>query len=169
MTAMLDLEPIERAIKQIEALEETSKAKWYATSYHYLYCLKEDGSGTNDGTTGKEAWYQGVWRQVTHCGTAMCLAGWIADMNGGIWIEDSSYLVPTEEERAKAPQMDTIPGTAPIFTAPADRVVNITGIDWAEADYLFSPDRTLQNMKDWLEEKQANPDKIIRSTEMVRR
>jgi hypothetical protein len=159
---MLDLEPIERAVKQIETLEETSKAKGYETSYHYLYCFNKDGNYAGDESTGKEAWYQGTWRQVGHCGTAMCLAGWIADMNGGTWVGKTSYLELFEGEEPEYPG-------DPAYITPARRVVSITGIDWAEADYLFGPDTTLQNMKDWLKVKKAHPDKIIRSTEMVRR
>lgn len=130
----LNLEIVERAIKQIEALEEIRSQ----------HC----GTGVSFANTKGDCWVQDDWRYVGECGTAMCLAGWINTLDCGEWIEKSSFLIARKDE----------PGT--YTTTRCDRVVtaerramNVTGISRQDADYLFSSGRTIQDMKDWVEEQ----------------
>lgn len=70
-------------------------------------------------TAHQEAWNQGSWRQFQEndnaCGTAMCFAGWAAQLDEGIWLTDvlspegwylreeySTYLLATPAEVAMA-------------------------------------------------------------------
>lgn len=154
--SFLNLDIIETAIKQIDVLEE-QRLKWIQerlsqtgeiVSSRILY-INSDWT-LEEGTLPRYAWNQSEWRIVGTCGTSMCLAGWICDLDCGEWVTYTPFLKPRPEE----PEEDVTYMGIPAMR----RAINVTGISDDDANYLFAHNTTIGMMKDWLKEKRANPE-----------
>ena len=115
----LNLDIIETAIKQIEVLEEQRLEAGVSVKAYINEDSLEEGMC-------RYAWNQSEWRIVGMCGTSMCLAGWICDLDCGEWVSDTSFLEPRPEE----PEEDMTYMGIPAM----QRAINVTGIsdDWMQ-------------------------------------
>ena len=138
--SFLNLDIIETAIKQIEVLEEQRLEAGVSRRAYINEDSPEEGMC-------RYAWNQNEWRTVGMCGTSMCLAGWICDLDCGEWVNDTSFL----ESRPEEPEEDLTYMGIPAM----QRAINVTGISDDDANYLFAHNTTIGMMKDWLKEKRA--------------
>ena len=143
----LNLDIIETAIKQIEVLEEQRLEAGVSRRAYINEDSPEEGMC-------RYAWNQNEWRTVGMCGTSMCLAGWICDLDCGEWVNDTYFL----ESRPEEPEeyLTYIRSGSRHMGIPAmQRAINVTGISELDANYLFAHSTTIGMMKDWLKEKRA--------------
>lgn len=87
--------------------------------------------------THPETWDQRTWR----CGTAMCFAGWTAQLAGGRWIGDTPLLHAEECE----PSHDALDGTNAVHPYP--RAARLLGLTTDQADALFAGDLDLDGIR----------------------
>ncbi len=93
-------------------------------------------------------WDQRFWRGQADggCGTAMCFAGWVCQINGGRWLEDACA---TNGDRL-VPEADDDPRDmyGPDGIMAGDRAQRLLGLNHEQADVLFAPENDLDDLRD---------------------
>ena len=102
-------------------------------------------------------WDQGTWRGPAalhrpRCGTAMCFAGWVCEVNGGRWLNDPPLGDQTddqllaEESELGAVLWSVVP--ADTWTVNArSRARSLLGLSPAAADLLFGGSNSLAGLR----------------------
>lgn len=90
-----------------------------------------------------KTWDQTTWRRPTgnECGTAMCFAGWVADLSGAEWYSNTAGTV----EFAK---VDV--GGVPVWVD--EYATAALGIKSWEAEQLFESSNTLDDLREIVED-----------------
>ena len=96
----------------------------------------------------ESAWDQSVYRMSGSeldrtCGTAFCIAGYVAEITGAQWAGagQSSWLVADDDD----PPEHVSPMYGLVFIE--HRVSRLLGVTEREGEYLFDPDRTIDDLR----------------------
>jgi hypothetical protein len=101
-------------------------------------------------------WDQGTWRAWSpggpRCGTVKCFAGWVAEINGGRWLNDPPVGDQTDDQLIAE---ESEPGAVLWSVVPADtwtvnarsRARSLLGLSSAAADLLFDGGNSLPTLR----------------------
>lgn len=94
-------------------------------------------------TNHPQRWDQATWRRPTgnECGTAMCFAGWVADLSGAEWYSNTAGSVEFSK-------VDV--GGEPVWVD--EYATAVLGIKPWEAQHLYESSNTLDDIREIVED-----------------
>lgn len=121
-----------------------------------------------------ENWDQGRWRVLPGvensvgniqpaCGTAYCVGGWVAHLDGGVFLSDNKHssvshiLVPVKDDYGTDVMVFWGEHGHVVGVNVHDRAKRLLDLDREEAEFLFAFNRTKDQIKEFFETKLGRP------------